>query len=275
MAAEAIALPRAPVDALYEDTADDRLPVIRKSDKLTPFAAYRRPFTPVSGKRIVSIVVMDLGISDTATKAAIADLPPDISLVIDPYSTNPDFWSTEARSAGHEIWLKLPVEGSLYPMDDSGPQTLMINALEKQNINKLNWVLSRTTGYVGVVTAEDPNYIKAANAARPVLNSLFARGLGFVDGDTAPEGTPASIAAGLKAPYGHNNVWVDVPVTTAHIAASLRQLEVLAEGSGQAIGFIHATPMSLEMLQRWISGLPGKNIILAPLSAQATIAANP
>lgn len=275
IAAEAITLPRAPIDGLYEDTVDGRLPVIRKSDKLTPFAAYRRPFTPVPGKRIASIVVMDLGISDAATKAAIADLPPDVSLVIDPYSTNPDFWSTEARSAGHEVWLKLPVESSLYPMDDSGPQTLMINALEKQNINKLNWVLSRTTGYAGVVTDEDPNYIKAANAARPVLNSLFARGLGFVDGDTTPEETPASIAAGLKAPYGHNNVWVDVPVTTAHVAASLRQLEVLAEGSGQAIGFIHATPMSLEMLQRWISGLPDKNIILAPLSAQATIAANP
>ncbi|MBI2233779.1 MAG: divergent polysaccharide deacetylase family protein [Micavibrio aeruginosavorus] len=275
MAAEAITLPRAPVDGLYEDTVDGRLPVTRKSDKLTPFAAYRRPFTPVPGKRIVSIVVMDLGISDTATKSAIANLAPDVSLVIDPYSTNPDFWSTEARNAGHEIWLKLPVESSLYPMDDTGPQTLMINALEKQNINKLNWVLSRTTGYAGVVTDEDPNYIKAANAARPVLNSLFARGLGFVDGDTTPEETPASIAAGLGAPYGHNDVWVDVPATTAHVAASLRQLEVLAEGNGQAVGFIHATPLSLEMLQRWISGLPDKNIVLAPLSAQAKITASP
>lgn len=268
-------LPRAPIDGLYEDTVDGRLPVIRKSDKLTPFSAYRRPFTPVPGKRAISIVVMDLGISDTATKSVIADLPPDVSLVIDPYSTNPDFWSTEARSAGHEVWLKLPVESSLYPMDDTGPQTLMINALEKQNINKLNWVLSRTTGYAGVVTDEDPNYIKAANAARPVLSSLFTRGLGFVDGDTTPEEMPASVAAGLGGPYAHNNVWVDVPATSAHVAASLRQLEVLAEGNGHAVGFIHATPMSLEMLKNWIAGLPDKNIVLAPLSAQATITANP
>lgn len=262
-------LARAPIDGLYEDTKDGRLPKIRTSDKLTPFDGYRRPFTATAGKPVISIAVIGMGISASATETVIRSFPPDVTLVMDPYAINPDFWMNEARADGHEIWLHLPVETNLYPLHDPGPQTLLVNGLERQNLNKLNWILSRGAGYAGLVTGYDSSFTKSANALRPVASAIYMRGLGFIDGDTQPDQTVESMAESMNRPYAHNNVWIDIPATTEHVSASLRQLEVLAQGQGSAIGFVHATPMSIEMLNQWIGTLNAKGLALAPLSVQA------
>jgi polysaccharide deacetylase 2 family uncharacterized protein YibQ len=268
------ALPAVPVDGLYEDTADGRLPVIRENDKLTPFNAYKRPFkAPAPGVPVISIVVMDLGISDNGTQAALNDLPPDVSVAINSYAPNPDFWSNEARAKGHETWIEMPVESDLYPLNDSGPQTLLINAVEKQNLNKLNWTLSRTSGYAGVVTGYQPALMKSDSDSRPILKAIYSRGLGFVDGEPQPTELGELMAAESNSPYAHNNIWIDIPPTPDHIAISLRQLEVLAQGNGSAIGFIHTSPISLKTLQSWFKTLPEKGIVLAPLSVQTEMKA--
>lgn len=262
-------LPKAPIDGLYEDTSNGRLPIIRVSDKLTPFTAYQRPFTaPVPGKPVVSIVVMNIGMSEAASKAVMSEISPEVSVAVNPYANAPDFWLNESRLTGHEAWMILPVEPDMYPMDDPGPQTLLINAVERQNINKLYWVMSRGSGYAGFVTGSSPAFMKSANDVRPVVNEIYKRGLGFVDGDIHPSTTASSIATGLNAPYAANNIWIDEPATAEHIAASLRQLEVLAQANGSAIGFINSTPMGLKMLQSWVDGLPQKGVVIAPLSAQ-------
>ncbi|HEY8189216.1 MAG TPA: divergent polysaccharide deacetylase family protein [Micavibrio sp.] len=267
-----ITLPAVPIDGLYEDTADGRLPVIRKNDKLTPFNAYKRPFkAPAPGVPVISIVVMDLGISDNGTQAALNDLPPDVSVAINSYASNPDFWSNEARTKGHETWIEMPVESDLYPLNDSGPQTLLINAVEKQNLNKLNWTLSRTSGYAGVITGYQPALMKSDSDSRPILKAIYSRGLGFVDGEPQPTEMGELMAEETNSPYAHNNIWIDIPPASDHIAVSLRQLEVLAQGNGSAVGFIHTSPISLKMLQSWLKTLPEKGIVLAPLSAQTDI----
>lgn len=262
------ALPRAPLEGLYQDGNDGRLPVIRNTDRMTPFNAYRRAFTPVAGKSVVSIAVIDIGMSDAASKSALADLPADISMAINPYAMDPNHWVGAARSDGHEAWMILPVESDFYPLNDSGPQTLMINAAERQNLIKLMWAMSRAQGYAGFVTGESPAFMKSSDDVRPVMNDIYGRGLGFVDGDLSPADTAASMAAGMNSPYASASVWVDKPATSEHISASLRQLEVLAQSNSPAIGFVTASPLAIRMVKDWIATLDGKGIIIAPLSAQ-------
>ena len=263
-------LPRAPIDGLYEDTTAGRLPMVRKSDHLTPFNAYRKSFTPINGTPYISITFLDFGISDVHSQTLIGEMPGAVTFAVNPYALAPDFWVNEARADGHEIWMMMPMETQMYPMDDPGPQTLLINGVEKQNINKLHWMMSRAQGITGFVTDYGPAFLKSANDARPVLNDLYLRGLGFVDGDSSPSDMPQSMALGLNAPYARVDTWIDEPDTPEHIAASLRQLEVLAKSNGYANGFVRLSPMTLEMVKTWIDGLSAKNLVLAPLSAQAT-----
>jgi polysaccharide deacetylase 2 family uncharacterized protein YibQ len=264
-----VALPRAPIDGLSEDAAGGHLPKIRDSDRLSPFEAYRRPAPAIKpGMPTVSIGVVDFGLSGDASKQALSDLSPDVSMVMTPYTTSADYWVGEARNNGHEVWLELPVETDLYPRDDSGPQTLLISAIERINMNKLTWIMSQAQGYVGLVTPYQPAFMKSENDVRPVMNEIYGRGLGFVDGSTSISPPPQKFSYSNGAIYRNTDAWIDIPSTPEHMAAALRQLEVAAQSGGSAIGMIHSTPEGLKALQTWIDGLPQKNIAITPLSAQ-------
>lgn len=260
---------KAPIKGLFQVTPDGQLPIVREGDRLRPFDAYRRPFRPVgaSGAPIISILVNDVGISETLGASVLKDLPPEISVAITPYATAPDQWMNRAREAGHEVWLKLPVESADYPLSDPGPQTLLINAIEKQNFNKLYWALSRGTGYVGVVTGREPAFIKSLNDMRPMINDIYHRGLGFVDGDIQPTDVPRTMAVGMDAPYASTNLWIDHTLTPDAIAAALTSLERTAANNGTAIGFVNANPLTLKALAEWAPTLQKKGLVLAPLSA--------
>jgi hypothetical protein len=264
------AAPGQPVEGLFETTQQGRLPLIRPSDKLTPFAAYRRPFDQEAnrGKPIISIAVYDLGLSDSATSAAMRVLPPDVSLIMSPYMKSPEIYVTEARKKGHEVWLSLPVEVGNYPLIDPGPQTALIGAPEKDNLNKLYWTLGRATNYVGFVTPRDPAFIKAEQDMRPLMTRIYGCGLAFMDGALMPSLIPQTMAQSMSGAYGTVDVWVDATAQRENIADSLSQAENLARQQGFAAAIIHPYPLSYQMVQEWIATLPGKGIVLAPLSAQ-------
>lgn len=262
--------PGQPVEGLFEVTQQGKLPLIRTTDKLTPFDAYRRPFDQEAhrGKPIISIAVYDLGLSDSATSAAMRALPPDVSLILSPYMKSPDIYVTEARQKGYEVWLSLPVEVGNYPMTDPGPQTALIGAAEKDNLNKLYWTLGRATNYVGFVTPRDPAFIKAEQDMRPLMSRIYGRGLAFMDGALMPSLIPQTMAQSMHGAYGTIDVWVDAPADRESITDALMQAENLARQQGYAAAVIHPYPLSYQMVQEWIGTLPSKGIVLAPLSAQ-------
>lgn len=259
----------APIDGLYEVTPSGHKPVIRKTDGLSPFMAYRRPFDVyAAGKPAISIVVTDLGLSDIATESAVRTMPPDVSFVMSPYTETLDFWVGESRARGHEIWLTMPVETKDYPLDDPGPHTMLIGAPERENMAKLDWLLTRVDGYIGFVTNFEPIFMKSANDMRPIIGAVYNSGLAFVDGSADPGLIPQTMAAGMKAPYSAVDVWIDMPdASQASIRQSLERLEEIAREQGFAVGVIRPLPVSYQQVLRWVETLDTKELVLAPLSA--------
>lgn len=258
-----------PLVGLYETTQWGRLPIIRKEDKLTPFQAYRRPFDreAAGNKPIISVAVYGLGLSDSATNAALR-LPPDISLILSPYMNTPELWTHEARERGHEIWLSLPLETKDYPLVDPGPQTALIGAPEKENLGKLYWTMGRATAYAGFVTPPDSSFVKSEADMRPFLTRIYGRGLGFIDGSLLPPLIPQTMARSMNGAYGTIDVWADHIVDEDSILDAFTQAEKLAARQGYAAVIIRPFPLSYKLLTEWLATLPEKNIILAPLSAQ-------
>lgn len=263
-------LPPVPFDGLYESTPEGKLPTIRTADGMTPFKAYRTPFDRASAgdKPIVSIGVYNMGLSDSATEAAMRTLPKEVALVMSPYLTAPEFWEQQARERGHEIWMTLPVESEDYPLTDPGPHTALIGAGERDNIAKLNWVMARLPAYVGFVSGQHPQFLKSQNDMRPYLGAIYKRGLAFFDGSENPSLIPQTMAQGMNAPYSTIDVWIDSNAGKEDIAASLARIEQLAKEQGYVAAMIRPYPLSYQMVQDWIKTLPSKGIVLAPLSAQ-------
>ena len=260
----------APVDGLYEVTADGHLPLVRSRDGLTPFKAYRRPFDlqAVNNRPVIAIGIAGLGLSNVALESALRSMPGEVSFIFSPYSPTPDFWIREARARGHEVWLTLPVEPENYPQYDPGPHTMLIGAPERENLTKLDWVMSRTDGYVGFVTNPQPAFMKSANDMRPVVGNIYHRGLALIDGSADPGTIAQSMAVGMKAAYGTVDLWVDRHTATQEgLDKALIRLEETAQNKGYAVGIIHTLPVSYQELLKWLKTLPDKGIVLAPLSA--------
>ncbi len=261
----------APLEGLTERTpAGATLPVIRERDGLTPFKAYRRPFNlQATTKPVIALAIMDVGLSDVATESAIRTMPPEVTMIFSPYSEASSFWVDQARGRGHEVWLSLPMESRSYPLEDPGPHTMLIGAPERENLNKLEYLMTRASGYVGFVSSYHPTFMQSATDMRPIIGNIYTRGLGFIDGSMEASLVAQTMALGQKAPFSSIDVWIDRPNSDKEdVNLQLQLLETMARQNGSAAGGFHTMPLSYQQVLEWIEKTRANNeFILAPLSA--------
>ncbi|MGF1625215.1 MAG: divergent polysaccharide deacetylase family protein, partial [Alphaproteobacteria bacterium] len=173
-----------PDDRVVESTEVGPLPVV-SSTGVRAADVYAHPFDVSGNRPMVAVVVSGLGLSSGATEAAIQSLPGAVTLSFSPYSSRLQDWVALARAAGHEVLIDLPMEPADFPNSDPGPQALMTGLSPEVNLQRLEWVLSRTTNYVGVGSFMGSRFAADAAAMRPVLEAIRARGLIYLDNGEA------------------------------------------------------------------------------------------
>jgi len=251
----------APIAGLSTQGPGGPIPIIGK-DGRTPFQAYARPFHD-NGKPKVALVVGGLGLNASATRAAIERLPPEVTLSFVPYSDGLQAWMDLARADGHEVLLEIPMEPLDYPSNDPGPSTLIANAPKDETIKRLDWLLSRASGYFGVTNYLGGRFVNTEAAMASFTGALKARGLGFLDDGSANHkgmtGLPRASADSV----------IDEQLAADSIDHQLQVLEAGASQHGQALGAGFAYPVTINEVVRWAQGLAGRGYQLAPASAIA------
>jgi polysaccharide deacetylase 2 family uncharacterized protein YibQ len=265
---KAEALPPVPDPALVERTALGLLPAVAP-DGRKAWQVYARPFDRADKRPRIAILLTGLGLSGAATEAAINALPGGVTLGFNPYAPKLDEWIGYARAAGHEAFLSLPMEPVDYPRVDPGPHTLLISLDRQQNVERLQWVLSRVTGYVGVVTAAGSRFTTSQGDLLPILDEIKARGLMFVDSRSTENSVAGSLAKSIGLPRAVSDLALDQQAARDAIDAKLQQLEQIARQTGVAVGLGEVYPVTIERLAQWVPTLERKGITLAPVSAAA------
>ncbi|HZD26890.1 MAG TPA: divergent polysaccharide deacetylase family protein, partial [Alphaproteobacteria bacterium] len=202
-----------------------------------------------------------------ATTAAIQQLPGAITLAFAPYGRDLQDNVDQARAAGHEVLLQIPMEPIDYPTNDPGPHTLLTTVPARENLGRLDWLLGRFTGYVGTINYMGSRFTASAPSLRPVLIALRDRGLMFVDARSSPASVVIPLARDIGLPAVPNDRYIDNEASRAAIDARLQELERLAKAHGQALGVCFPYPVTIERLAQWSRGLDAKGIDLAPASA--------
>ena len=265
---KADALPPAPDPALVERTALGPLPMIGP-DGRKPWEAYARPFDRADKRPRVGVLLTGLGLAGAPTEAAINDLQGAVTLGFNPYAPKLDEWILRARAAGHEVFLSLAMEPVDYPRVDPGPHTLLISLDRQQNLERLQWVLSRAAGYVGVVSSAGSRFTTSQADLLPILDEIKARGLMFVDSRSTENSVAGALSKSIGLPRAVSDLALDQQASRDAIDQRLQQLEQLARQTGVAIGLGEVYPVTIEQLAQWIPSLERKGIALAPISATA------
>jgi polysaccharide deacetylase 2 family uncharacterized protein YibQ len=252
-------LPAAPIAGVSQTTALGPLPVIAP-DGRTPFQVYARPFKS-DGRPRVALVVGGLGLNPAATRAAIERLPPEVTLSFVPYAQGLQAWIDLARANGHEVLLEAPMEPNDYPDNDPGPQTLLADAPPTETIKRLEWLLSRASGYFGVSNYLGQRFVTSDAGMGAFLGALRARGLAFVDDGSARR------RVGGGVPRASADAVVDEQLSAEAIGRQLAALETTAHSRGLALGSGFAYPVTVDVAARWAAGLSSRGLQLAPASA--------
>jgi len=260
-------LPPSADPGLIEQTSAGPLPRIGDDGRL-PWQVYARPFDNRDTRPRIAIVMSGLGLSGAATQAAIQGLPGPITLAFQPFADNLEQWIRLSRAAGHEVLLNLPMEPIDFPASDPGPRALFVAYAPEENIERLEWALSRVGGYVGLLNHMGSRFTTSREAMLPIMATLEKRGLAFVDARVSARSVATILASELNVPRAINDRFLDArEVSRAAVDARLSELESIAAEVGVSVGIGQAFPVTIERLREWAATLNGKGIVLAPISA--------
>lgn len=253
-------LAAAPIAGLHQPGPDGPLPRIAPDGRV-PAQAYARPFQS-NGKPRVALIVGGLGLNPTTTRAAIERLPAEVTLSFVPYAEGLQGWIDLARAQGHEVMIEIPMEPTGYPANDPGPYTLLASAEPAEIEARLNWLLSRATGYFGVTNYLGDRFAGSEAGMTAFTGLLRQRGIAFLDDGSM------SRSRGAWARASANRI-IDEQQSPAAIVGQLNALEALAKSRGQALGSGFSYPVTVEAVARWTAGLDARGLQLAPASAMA------
>jgi polysaccharide deacetylase 2 family uncharacterized protein YibQ len=261
------ALPSAPISGLFEETPQGKIPLARQEDGLTPFDAYKRPFTPTPDKKPVALVFYDVGVSATQTQAVFNDFQEDVTLSLVPdLATSADI-SARARREGHEIWLSLPVQTDQFPQTDLGPHTLLKNAAPSQIKERLFASLGKFSGYAGIITPPDHVFLESDSAFMPWASEVFGRGLAIVDARQDRPFFATALAQKNDYPYAQAHVYLSPDMPPQDIKQALAEAERIALSGTGVIILSPPAPLHLKYLKAWVGMMDNKPLQLVPLSA--------
>ena len=254
----------APIKELQRKTQVGDLPY-PAPDGRQPWQVYARPWSGPADKGKVAVVVVDLGLDKAATEAAIAKLPPEVTLAFSPYAPSLDKWIKKARDYGHEVMMSLPAEtGGAVPRDP-GPYGLISALSPEANLERLELVMSKGAGYTGLIS------LGGLYAASPLISGTLAAikehgllylGDGKAGADQAPPSAPVTAIA-------------DSDPFREAIDMRLNQVSIAARTKGRGVAVISPRPLSFLRVMAWLSDFDGQNLVLTPASTLVQTPAAP
>jgi len=228
------------------------------------------PFAPAAwvakGERpAIAIVIDDVGLDIKRSLRAV-DLPPAVTLAFLPYSANVAAQAKAAAAKGHELMVHLPME-PLGMRADPGPNYLGVNHTAEELQKRIAANLDAFSGYAGVNNHMGSAFTSHAAGMKIFMRALKKRNAFFLDSKTAPESVAESVAQEAGIRTTHRDVFLDHYEDTAHVLASLEQVERVARKYGSAVAIGHPKDVTLAALQQWLPTLAAKGFDLIPMSA--------
>ena len=264
-----IRLTPAPAKGFVENGTDGPLPKLA-SDGRRPFDVYARPIHKSvlqSSQPKIAILLGGMGINAALTDRAIKDLPEEITLAFAPYGSDLQKTVNKARLSGHEVMLQLPMEPFGFPDVNPGPNTLLVNASADVTGASLSWLLSRFSGYTGVVNYLGARFTAERGAMIPVMQNLKDRGLAYLDDGSSSRSLAEELSQAIDLPARQADVILDKDGGFEAVSAKLRQLEELSRSGRIVIGVGTGLPGTIEAVSAWAKKRQSQGILIVPVSA--------
>ncbi|MBU0799537.1 MAG: divergent polysaccharide deacetylase family protein, partial [Alphaproteobacteria bacterium] len=226
------------------------------------------PDVPEGFGRVV-VIIDDLGV-DRKHSREILELPAPITAAFLPYADNVAPMVADARAAGHEIMIHMPMAPTNTELD-MGSVALRPDMSPAEFEAVLKKAFSVFDGYVGMNNHMGSLLTQDRGAMERLMGRLYEQGLLFVDSRTIGSSIAGQVAADHSVPHAVRDVFLDHDPTYEGVVKSLKSVEDVARRNGTAIAIGHPKPATIRALQEWLPTLTDKKLVLVPVSAVVTI----
>lgn len=274
--AAAIAAPERPVPvgppviappeaALLEPSRHGMVPRLGPENR-SSIRAYARPFDRSDTRARIGIVINNVGLNGQFSEDAIRSLPGGVTLAFSPYAARPEPIQDRARARGMEMLVALPLEPQGFGQHaDPGPKALLTGLPLAENLDRLDWALSRIQGQVGAIgglgSMRGERFAANGELLASVQQTLTRRGLLYVD--------PRPGAPQPERAFGRGiDVLLDEPsAVRSEVERQLAVLEGLARQRRSALGLANnPTPSVVAAIAAWSAGLEERGAVVVPIT---------
>jgi polysaccharide deacetylase 2 family uncharacterized protein YibQ len=255
-----------PEAALLEPSRHGMVPRLGPENR-SSIRAYARPFDRSDTRARIGIVINNIGLNGQFSEDAIRSLPGGVTLAFSPYAARPEPLQDRARARGMEMLVALPLEPQGFGQHaDPGPQALLTGLPLAENLDRLDWALSRIQGQVGAIgglgSMRGERFAANGELLASVQQALTRRGLLYVD--------PRPGAPQPERAFGRGiDLLLDEPsAVRSEVERQLAVLESLARQRRSAVGLANnPTPSVVAAIAAWSAGLEERGAVVVPISA--------
>lgn len=254
-----------PDPALVEASRHGPVPRLGPENR-SSIRAYARPFDREDRRPRIGIVINNMGLFAQHSEEAIRRLPSGVTLAFSPYALRQEPLLERARARGMELLIALPLEPEGFGrMADPGDRALLTGLTLGENLDRLDWALSRIQGQVGAIgglgSMRGERFAANAELLGTLQATLTRRGLLYVD---PRPGAPQPARA-----FGRSvDLLLDEPsAVRVEVERRLAELEALARQQGSALGLASdPVPSVVAAIAAWSAGLEERGAVVAPIS---------
>ncbi|WNJ98516.1 divergent polysaccharide deacetylase family protein [Thalassospiraceae bacterium LMO-JJ14] len=242
-----------------------------RGESLPAWQRYALPVTR-NGKPAIVIVIDDLGLDRRRARRMVA-LPGPLTLSFMSYAEDLQNQATQARKAGHELMLHVPMEPGSAKINP-GPNVLLSGMPRDELLKNVTWNLEQMSGYVGINNHMGSRFTSDAGSMKIVVAALKERGYLFLDSVTSGQSVAHETARDGGIPFAVRNVFLDHEDDLEEIRTQLRHTEQIARKTGLAIAIGHPRDNTIEALKSWLPTLKEKGFQLVPISSVVRVKAD-
>jgi polysaccharide deacetylase 2 family uncharacterized protein YibQ len=216
-----------------------------------------------SGRPMIAVVIDDVGLrADTNMQSV--NLPGPMTIAFLPYGDNLQLLADIARKNKHEVMVHMPMQGR--DTANPGPNALTVDLSAEEIRRRLEWGLTRFTGYTGINNHMGSQFTENILGMEVVIAEMAKRKLVYLDSRTTSKSAARQLAENSQVPYAERDVFLDNHQDGTYVGVQLAEAEVLARRHGSAIAIGHPHPVTLEKILAWSKTLDAKGIDLVPVS---------
>jgi polysaccharide deacetylase 2 family uncharacterized protein YibQ len=238
--------------------------------------AWQTQATPVvvpAGVPRMALVIDDMGGNWALSQAMLALLPPEATLAVFPFVPQARELAQQARKAGHEVLVHLPMEphGEGRTAPSAGPTALRVGQSAAELDHNIAASLTPLAGLaMGVNNHMGSRFTEWPDGMRHLLVRLQQAGLLFLDSKTAADTATHRAKQGLSLPVLSRDVFLDHVETEAAVRTQLQRAVAMAKQRGHVIVIGHPLPPTLAVLKADLPALVSSGVVLVPLSQVLT-----